>query len=59
MKKSDERILFCYKLWIKELREVKHPEQWIKTVLAFADNDILNGEYCDNNEFRNRKKMLK
>lgn len=60
---SDERIAFCFKLWIKELLEPDEDEDFDKSdarqwVIIHALNEILNGEYCSDEEFAKRKEMF-
>ncbi len=49
----DRRIVFCLKLWVKELKQKKgwernHSYVWVITTI---ENEILNGEYCEDEEY--------
>ena len=53
-----KRSYYCFKKWIEELKEDKEwkskdAESWI---ILTAENDILNGEYLDDEEY---EQMLK
>jgi len=58
---TDEKIAFCFKLWVKELIESecgidkKNGADW---VISHALNEILNGDYCSDDEFNNRNKIF-
>ena len=49
-----DRIEFCLRLWRKELLEdIKNGDNdsAIQWVIATLDNEILNGEYCSDEEW--------
>lgn len=46
----DKRIVFCMKLWLKELKE-DNPDDRAKWIIMTLENEILNGEYCSDEEY--------
>lgn len=54
MTASDERIAFCFKLWIKEIIDDWNPTEFNHSLIMYAFNEILNGEYCSDEEFAAR-----
>ncbi len=55
---SDERIAFCFKLWVKELMEESNPNAWQITVINYAMNEIFDGDYCSNEEFDDKDRIV-
>ncbi len=53
MNELNDRIVYCIKLWIKELRELPlEAHDWTeKGLIMHLENEILNGEYCSDEEF--------
>lgn len=49
---SNERIVFCLKLWIKELHERKKQDSATTWVITTVEREVLTGEYCDDEEFK-------
>jgi len=52
---SNKRIVFCLKLWIKELKKDKnwHKKKADSWLINTVENEILNGEYCSDEEYQN------
>lgn len=51
---TDEKIAFCFKLWVKELIESNDKSRGKSWIISHALNEILNGYYCSDEEFKNR-----
>ena len=51
---NDEKIAFCFKLWIKELIEDSTDVEGKDWIIEHAVNEILNGYYCSDEEFKNK-----
>jgi len=54
---NDNRIVFCMKLWIAELKqEPLNVNDWTeKGMIMHMENEILNGEYCSDEEYERYK----
>lgn len=49
---DDKRIVFCLKLWQKEIQCQKGLMEWtIDDLNILLDNEIFNGEYCSDEEY--------
>ena len=59
-KVSDRRIAFCFKLWVKELKKSRASKATVvQTIINMADNEILDGSYCSDKEYKNYIKSNK
>ena len=60
MRLSDNRIVFCIKLWLKELKEADRPnDEWIESgIIMHIENEIINGEYCSDQEYHDSKVVM-
>jgi hypothetical protein len=55
---SDERIAFCFKLWVKELMEMEEKSDLQQTIIDYALNEILDGDYCSDEEFERKEQFI-
>lgn len=46
-----ERIVYCIKLWRKEIEDMQGLHWTVDDLELLLDNEILDGTYCDDEEY--------
>ena len=49
---DDKRVVYCLKLWIKEIQKSTDKSKYIRLIdFDTCNNGILNGTYCSDEEY--------
>ena len=53
---DNKRIVYCLKLWIKELKETNQPldeaqTNAVKWIVNTCEDEIFDGKYCSDDEY--------